>query len=174
MVGKQFGADGKEITVHLNSAPDHEPIQGHQFTNKEYAKLQNDEPFEDVNGNKFGAIRRAIGMWNCRHFTYSIIVGLSKPVYSQEQLDEMIRKNHTGITLPNGKHLTLYECSQYQRRLETKIRECKDGIRMAKELGNAKLKQKYDNKLSEYLKKYQAFSKRSGLRMKTNRLGGKI
>ena len=173
-VGKQIGADGKELTVHLNSAPDHEPIQGHQFTNEEYAKLQSEKPFADVNGKKFGAIRRSIGTWNCRHFAYSIIIGVSKPMYTQEQLDKMIERNHKGCTLSNGKHLTLYECSQYQRRLETKVRECKDGVRMAKELGNVKLRQKFETKLSNYLKQYQAFSQKCGLRMKPARLGGKI
>ena len=173
-VGKQFGADGKELTVHLNSAPDHEPIQGHQFTNKEYDKLQSGVSFEDVNGNKFHGIPRAIGTWNCRHFAYSIIVGFSKPVYTQEQLNKMIQQNHKGYTLPNGTHLTLYECAQYQRRMETKIRECKDGIRMAKELGNKKLQQRYETRLAKNLKQYQAFSQRTGLKMKTARLGGRI
>ena len=35
-VGKQFGADGKEITVHANPAEDHAAVQGHQFSNEEY------------------------------------------------------------------------------------------------------------------------------------------
>ena len=42
-VGKEFGSTGKEISVHQYSAPDHEPIQGHQFTNAEWEKLQNNE-----------------------------------------------------------------------------------------------------------------------------------
>ena len=37
-IGKQIGADGKELSVHVNSAPDHEPFQGHQFTDEEYEK----------------------------------------------------------------------------------------------------------------------------------------
>ena len=37
--GKQFGADGVEITVHEYPAEDHAPVQGHQFTLEEYAKI---------------------------------------------------------------------------------------------------------------------------------------
>ena len=173
-VGRQFNADGKEITVHANSAPDHEPIQGHQFTNEEYEKLQNAQPFKDVQGNEFTAINRAIGTLNCRHFSYSIIVGLSRPMYTQAQLDEMIKRNHAGYTMANGKHLSLYECAQYQRRLETKIRESKDGIRMARNLGNEKLEKKFKNRLAKYQNQYRVFSKKTGLRTKPARLGGKI
>ena len=109
ITGEQFGADGKEISVHAMSAPDHEPIQGHQFTNEEYDKLQNQMSFQDVNGRQFGAIQRPIGVWNCRHFTYSIIIGEATPNFTQEQLDEYIARNKKGYTLPNGTHLSMYE-----------------------------------------------------------------
>lgn len=165
-VGKQFGADGKEITVHANSAPDHEPIQGHQFTNEEYDNLQNEEPFEDVAGNKFEPIKRAIGTLNCRHFTYSIIVGVSKPNYTLEELEEMKKKNAKGYTLPNGKHLTMYECTQKQRQLETLIRKNKDGQITAKESGDIDLALKYQAKIDRYSKEYKAFSKACGLSAK--------
>lgn len=169
-VGKQFGADGKEITVHANSAPDHEPVQGHQFTNEEYAKLQNEEPFRDYNGKEFEPIRRAIGTLNCRHFTYSIILGVMKPNFTQEQLDEYIRKNHEGYTAENGKHMTMYDCTQYQRMLETKVRRAKDGQIMAKESGDDVLAQKYQAKIDKYMKQYQSFSKACGLSMKTKKI----
>ena len=169
-VGKQFGADGKEITVHANSAVDHEPIQGHQFTNAEYDKLQNAQPFEDVDGNKFEAIERAIGTLNCRHFTYSVILGVMKPTYTKEQLDEMIKKNHEGYTFPNGKHLTVYECTQHQRKLETLIRRTKEGVKMAEESGDEKLVKKYKAKLSQLMKKYQSFSKACKLPMNLKNL----
>lgn len=162
-IGKQIDADGKEITVHVNSAPDHEPIQGHQFKNEEYDKLQKGETFRDINGNIFGPIDRAIGTLNCRHFTYSIIIGYSKPVYSQEQLDQMIEKNKEGYTLENGNHLTLYECTQYQRRLETEIRKNKEGQMMAEAAGNDKLAAAYKARISLLTKRYNAFSKNSGL-----------
>ena len=162
-VGKEFGADGKEITVHANSALDHEPIQGHQFTNEEFEKLQSVEPFEDVNGNKFDAIERAIGIWNCRHYTYSIIVGFSKPRYTQAQLDENIARNHKGYTTKDGKHFTMYECTQIQRKMETRIRELKDGQIMSRHAGDDILAKEYQAKINAQMSKYRAFSKACGL-----------
>ena len=162
-IGKQFDADGKELSVHQFSAPDHEPIQGHQFTNEQFDKMQNEEPFEDVNGKKFPAMRRAIGTLNCRHFAFSIIVGFTKPNYTQEQLVSMVKKNNEGYTTKDGKHLTMYECTQYQRKLETKVRKAKDGQIMAREAGDIDLAREYQAKINKYSKQYKVFSKACGL-----------
>ena len=163
ITGQQYGADGKEISVHAMSAPDHEPVQGHQFTNEEWENLQNNRRSEDVNGVKFAAFKRRIGTYNCRHFAWSIIVGFTKPNYTPEQLQEFIDKNERGYTLKNGKHLTLYECSQYQRQLETKIRRAKDGQMMAKECGDMDLARRYQTEIDLYTKRYKSFSAACGL-----------
>ena len=165
-VGKQFGADGKEITVHANSAPDHEPIQGHQFTNEEFEKLQSEEAFEDTWGNKFAPIRRSIGVWNCRHFTFSIIVGVTSPNYTQEQLNQMIEKNQKGYTAKDGKHYTMYQCTQMQRNYELRIRKAKEGYVMADKSGDEQLKQKYKSEIAEQFKQYKMFSNACGLKVK--------
>lgn len=167
-VGKQTGADGKEITVHRNPAPDHAPIQGHQFTNEEYEKLQNEKDFEDINGNKFTAIRRPIGMWNCRHFTYSIIIGITKPNFTPEELDKINKENEEGYTLPNGRHLTKYECEQEQRRMERVIRQIRQKLAVAKTCGlNTVLE--LEAQLHAKLDEYMAFSKACGLKPKLNK-----
>lgn len=166
MIGNDVGADGKEISVHVNSALDHEPVQGHAFKNEEYAKLQSARAFEDIKGNKFAPIERAITTWNCRHYAKSIILATYKPTYSQAKLNEYIRRNHEGYTLKNGKHLTLYDCTQYQRKLETKIRNAKD-IQMAlQESGDKQGAKKYRAKVVEYTNAYKLFSKQCGLRTK--------
>lgn len=168
--GRQYGADGKEITVHTNSAPDHEPIQGHQFTNEQYERLQSQLSFMDINGEVFAPIERAIGTLNCRHFTYSIIVGFAKPNYTSKQLDDIKAKNAKGYTDPKGKHMTMYECTQKQRQMETLIRKCKDGQIMAKEAGNLDLAHNYQTKVDAYTKRYKEFSKACGLSPKMNNL----
>lgn len=169
-VGKQFDADGKEITVHANSAPDHEPIQGHQFTNEEYDKLQSNLSFEDILGNKFAPIERAIGTWNCRHFTYSIIVGFTKPNYTLAELEKMKENNAKGYTTPDGKHMTMYECTQRQRQLETLVRKNKDGQIAARKSGDIELAQKYQAKINRYTKEYDAFSDACGLSRKKSKM----
>lgn len=169
-VGKQYGADGKEITVHAMSAPDHEPVQGHQFTNEEYEKLQNDQPFEDLEGEKFVAIKRAIGTWNCHHFAYSIICGVNKPNFSKEQLEKMKAENAKGYTdKKTGKHYSKYECSQKMREMETEIRRHKERSVTYKEAGNdadAKAERAVVNQLT---KEYKAFCEASGLKPQTDR-----
>ena len=168
-IGKQVGADGKELSAHANSAPDHEPFQGHQFTNEEYEKLQSNDSFQDINGQKFAGVARIIGEWNCRHFAYSIIIGKSKPRHSDKQLLKFIQDNDRGFTDSNGNHLTLYECAQMQRKLETKIRYAKEEQMMMAELKDNVAKRKARTKVETLTKEYKQFSKRCGLQTKMNR-----
>jgi len=170
ITGAQFEADGKEITVHRYPAPDHEPIQGHQFTNEEYEKLQSNQDFEDISGKKFDAIERAIGTWNCRHFAYSIIVGISKPIYTPEQLQKIIEQNHEGYTLPNGKHLTMYDCTQKQRQMETKIRTEKAAQIAFRAAGDLEEAKKHQIKINQQIQMYRAFCRSCGLSMNTGYL----
>lgn len=170
VTGKQYGADGKEISVHRYPAPDHEPVQGHQFSNTEWENLQNNRRSKDVNDNEFSAFKRRIGTWNCRHFAWSIIIGYAKPNYTEEQLKNIITENHKGYTLPNGKHMTMYECTQYQRRLETRVRKAKDGQMMAQELGDMELARKYQSEIDMYTKRYKSFSKACGLETQMRRM----
>ena len=146
------------------SAPDHEPVQGHQFTNEEYEKLQSSLPFKDIQGRQFEAIERHIGQYNCHHFAWSIIIGVNKPNYTDAQLEKLKERNNEGYTLPNGKHLTLYGCSQKMRDMETAIRKAKEGQMMAQEAGDTELAKDYQAKESSLVKKYKAFAKECGLR----------
>lgn len=162
-IGEEIGADGKELSVHMNCALDHEPFQGHQFTNSEYDKLQLNEDFMDINGKQFSGVERVIGMWNCRHIARSIIIGFTKPLYTEEKLQQFIDDNHKGFTLPNGKHITMYECTQMQRQMETKIRYAKDEqmtFEAANDLESARLARQ---KVIKYNKQYKEFSKQCGL-----------
>ena len=163
VIASQAHTDGKEISVHIDSAPDHEPVQGHQFTNEEFDRLQSDQPFKDIYGNSFAPIRRAIGTWNCRHYTYAIIVGVTPPKYTVSGLAETMRINHMGITLSNGRHLTRYECTQYQRQLERKIRGYKELQIFAKESGNLKLAKTCQTKVNNLNTEYVEFSTESEL-----------
>ena len=168
--GKQYGADGKELSVHAMSAPDHEPIQGHQFTNEEYDKLQNNEPFQDVDGEKFAAIARPIGVWNCHHFAYSIIIGINKPNFSKKQLEEFKKQNQKGYTDKNGKHYTKYECSQKMREMETEIRRHKERYLTLKTSGDDVAAKAERAKISQLSKEYSSFCEASGLKPQKDRM----
>ena len=169
ITGEQFKADGKEITVHMNPAPDHAPIQGHQFTNEEFDKLQNGEPFKDILGNRFEGIDRAIGTLNCRHFTFSIIIGISKPNYTPEQLDDINKKNEKGYTDSKGNHYTMYECTQMQRDYERRIRKARECYNTLKQAGDKEGMEKYKAQVINLTNKYKQFSKACGLKPKFNK-----
>lgn len=170
--GRQFGADGVEITVHDYPAKDHAPVQGHQFSLEEYAKLQGEEniSYQDVDGVEFDHFDRHIGTLNCRHFTYSIVIGYANPNYSNQELQEILDRNDKGYTLPNGKHYTMYECTQKQREFETNIRRAKDGQIAALSAGDEVLAREYQSKISKLQKQYKAFSDACGLNIQPARI----
>lgn len=167
--GKRINADGKQLSAHMNCAIDHEPFQGHIFTNEEFDKLQSGKSFTDIDNQSFGAVGRAIGEYNCRHLAYSIIIGVSKPKYTKQQLNNMIQKNHEGYTMPNGQHKTLYECGQIQRQLETKIRYAKEEQLTMKSAGNINAARLARKKVVKYTKELNTFSKNCGLKTSKTR-----
>ena len=169
-IGKELGTDGKELSAHVNCALDHEPFQGHQFTNKEFNKLQNNEDFQDILGNKFTGVKRIIGQFNCRHIAKSIFIGFSKPKYTPEQLQKFIDNNHAGYTFSDGKHITMYECTQMQRRMETRIRYAKDEQITMRESGDIEGAKLARQKVIKYTEQYKKFSRNCGLKVQKDRI----
>ena len=173
--GKRFNADGVEVTVHENPAPDHMNVQGHQFTNEEFEKFQNDEDCIDVNGIEFPAIsdetgrdRRSIGEYNCYHTILSIIVGVSKPLYSKEELEQIKEKATEKIDI-DGKEYTRYETTQLQRGIETEIRYAKDRHMMYKEVNDRNGMLDEQSRITQLTRKYKEISNKAGIREQLNR-----
>ena len=173
-VGKEFGADGVEISVHINPAPDHAEVQGRQFSKEEFKKFQNDQYAVDYTGKAFppehnGHDRRSISEYNCYHYTFDIVLGVSKPNYSNEQLQEILDDNEKGFEL-DGERYTNYQGSQMQRQLETEIRKQKDIQIMAKASGNKELVAESQQKITQLTRKYKELSDVSGLPTKMERM----
>lgn len=168
-MAKQFGADGVELSAHEFSALDHEPFQGHQFTMDNWDRIQSSLDFEDINGQRFMGVERIIGVWNCRHYPTAIIVGYSKPKYSNAELANFIENNRVGYKLPNGKHLTMYECTQRQRRYEANIRQAREGVYLANIVDNKSLQEKYKALLANRITNYETFSIECGLPVQMNK-----
>lgn len=173
--GKRFNADGVEVTVHENPAPDHMNVQGHQFTNEEFDKFQNDEDCVDVDGIEFPAIsdetgrdRRSIGQYNCYHTILSIIVGVSKPLYSKEELEQIKEKATEKIEI-DGKEYTRYETTQLQRGIETEIRYAKDRHMMYKEVNDRNGMLDEQLRITQLTRKYKEISNKAGIREQLNR-----
>ena len=175
-IGKEFDADGVEITVHLNPAPDHMYVQGRQFTNDEFEKFQNDKDSVSYDGIEFpaeseetGRDRRSIGEYNCYHDIYSIVLGVNEPQYTNEELQEIINQNEEGFDF-EGKRYTMYEGTQLQRQIETKIRESKEQQILGRSSGIEELAQESQKKINLLTKKYNKLNKISGLQPRTNRM----
>lgn len=173
-VGQEFDADGVEISTHLNPAPDHAEVQGRQFSNEEFNKFQNDIDAVDYTGKLFpaefeGHDRRSISEYNCYHYTFAIVLGVSEPEYSNKELKQIIDNNNKGFEL-DGKHYTNYEGTQLQRQLETEIRKAKDQQIMAKASGNNELVDESQQRITQLTRKYKELSDTSGLQTKMQRL----
>lgn len=173
--GKEFGADGVEISVHEYPAPDHAQVQGKQFKNQEFQKFQNDEVAKSYDGVKFspefnGHDRRSIGQYNCYHYTFPVVLGVSEPLYSKDELRKILERNAKGFNIDGKHYKTKYEGTQMQRQLETRIREQKDLQILAKESGNTRLLYESQKKINELKDKYIEFSKAAELPTKMERL----
>ena len=168
--GEEYNADGIEISVHSQPAPDHADIQGKQFSIEEYDKLESGEIATDYKGNKYdGADKRHIGEYNCYHKIFSIVLGASKPEYTDKQLNDIRESNLSGFEF-EGKHYTLYEGSQLQRRIETAIRKQKDTQILARASGDTELVEQSQNKIRLLTSKYNDLCKASGLLPKKQRM----
>lgn len=173
--GQQYGADGMEVSVHSNPAPDHADMQGRQFSLEEFGKLQNGEEAKDYKGrttqiehSKNGSYRM-IEEYNCHHKAFPIVLGASKPEYTDEQLEKIKEDNQNGFEF-EGKHYTMYEGSQLQRQIELNIRKQKDTQILARASGDTELIEQSQNKIRLLTSKYNDLCKASGLLPKKQRM----
>ena len=153
--GKEFGADGVEISAHALCAPDHQRIQGKQYSLAEFDRLNR-------------SLDRPIGELNCHHFTTPIVLGVSKPVYSASELREINKRSNAKVSY-GGKTYTRYEASQRQRQLETAIRYAKDErdacVAAGDKLGATQARKKSAALTAEY----KRFSENAGLTVRMER-----
>lgn len=175
IIGQDIDSDGVEISVHAYPAPDHQNVQGRQFSNEEYEKLNRGEKAKDYKGNEYTLDHdnkngyRPISTMNCYHYVFSIVLGVSDPEYTDEQLKQIIEDNNKGFKL-DGEKYTLYQGSQMQRQLELEIRKQKDTQIMAKASDNKELILESQSKITELTNKYKELCKVSGLKPKMERM----
>lgn len=149
LIGQEFGADGYEISAHANPAPDHAAIQGRQYSFADFEALNE-------------SLERKIGTLNCYHTLRAIILGISRPVYSEEELQEFKRKSNELIDIDSKKY-TRYECTQLQRKIETKIRKLKDRKELLKAAGDDVGVRECNRKIRLLKDKYNEITQKAGL-----------
>lgn len=169
VLGKEFESDGVEITVHEYPAPDHAMLQGRQFSYAEFENLQNDLPATDYKGITYTHEHRPISKLNCYHNIFSIVLGVSQPQYTNEELEQIKQRNEKGFDF-EGKHLSMYEGTQLQRKIETEIRKQKDNQILGVSSGNKELIADAQYKITALTNRYKELSKISGLPTKMERM----
>ena len=147
--------NGWEITAHANSAPDHEPIQGRQYSDTAYEALNN-------------SLVRRIGTLNCGHAAFPIILGVNSPQYTPEGLEKLRADNEKGVTI-DGKHYTGYEATQMQRKLERAIRSQKRRVMIDEAVGDNEKLVADRIKLRRLHQEYERFSESAGLKTQYER-----
>ena len=114
--GEELGADGWEMSAHSGSRPSHAVYQGRQYTQEQYERI----------------IKPLISEPNCRHDVFPIILGVSEPVYTEEELQNIDQPPFTY----EGRKYTAYEASQQMRKMERTMRKQKDRCIVADAAGD--------------------------------------
>ena len=134
LVGREIGADGIEIDVHANSRPSHRYMQGKQYAKGAEGKTVNGVFYPSA--EKEGVYDRLYEDYNCRHYETDIILGISEPRYSAEELKRFEEQDKRIYKIGNIEKGG-YGWSQSLRACETEIRRCKDEINALKAFGNS-------------------------------------
>ena len=163
MIGEELGCDGIEIDWHSNPRPSHEFMQGKQYS------LKGKQTINGVTYEGADDALVALNDYGCLHFKTPIILGVSEPRYSSEELARLNEENKRTFEI-NGKQLTGYEAKQVMRRLETEARKTKDQINILKASGDNTGAQQLRHKVSTLEGKYQRIAQLTGLKAQPEKM----
>ncbi len=119
---EKLGTETFEVSWHSGARPSHLEWQGKWYTRDELVSICG-----------LGTITGLLGA-NCYHSYSPVIPGISKPTYTEEQLERMKREELTPKEY-GGKKYTKYEALQKQRRMETTMRAQRQKIKLLEEGG---------------------------------------
>lgn len=164
-IGKALGCDGFEVDAHPGCRPSHEFMQGKMYS---YSgrKIVGGTVYED--GAE--ALER-LDDYNCLHFKTDVILGVSQPSYSAEEL-ERIHKESTELIEYNGREKTLHEWKRTQRAFERSVRGERQKADMLDAAGMKRRAQECRQRADAYRRTYDDMcSKVKGLEPHPERMG---
>lgn len=163
-IGGEFGADGYEVSYHSHPRPSHEKIGGKQYAKGKARTIKGVyyPSFEDE-------AEPLLEEYGCLHFKFPILLGISRPAYSESQLAEFKAEDRKTFEF-EGKKYTKYEASQLQRKIETEVRHQKDRAVTAKAAGDDDLRREAQYKINLLTSKYAKLSDASDLPTKMERM----
>lgn len=145
-----FGADGWEISAHAGARPSHAIHQGRQFPQSQYETI----------------VKPLIDDYNCRHSAFPIIMGVTEPMYTEEQLAHI---DPPPIEY-EGKMYTAYEATQQQRKMERYIRKQKERCVVAEAADDKEAFTTASIRLKRQESIYKDFSEQAGLYTRSERM----
>ena len=134
IVGREIDADGTEVDYHANSRPSHRYMQGKQYAKGAEGKTVNGVFYPSA--EKEGVYARLYEDYNCRHYETDIILGVSEPRYSAEELRRFEERDKRLYKIGNIEK-DGYGWGQSMRACESEIRRFKDEINALKAFGNS-------------------------------------
>jgi hypothetical protein len=114
--------------------------------------MQEGKSSTDVNGRVYEGFKRPIGEWNCKHFALPIIIGVSEPTYTEEELEKMRQNSRQK-----------YDATQEMRRRETELRKLKDRRMALSAAGDTLDAQRCQREINIKQKEYNSFCAKNGL-----------
>lgn len=193
LFGEEFGYNAVEVSHHSNSAPDHSnndiengkfDIDGHQFVKLDILKeqikngIEKEITLKDIDGVNHRVkckgkwyydfdyinnnLNRPVSTMSCYHYIFSVVLGVSRPQFTDKQLEEDKKKNNDGFEF-EGKHYSMYDGTQLQRRIETAIREAKDTQILARASEDNELVLQSQTRITQLTTKYKQLCSVSGL-----------
>ena len=163
IIERKLGCNGYTVPAHSGARPSHAEAQGKQYAiTKSNAKK--------YNVGFWGDVKHLWKEYNCRHTPTGIILGISEPLYTDEELEEL---KNSKVTY-KGKKISEYEATQIQRRLEREQRNLKRQLQPLKNsndnIKDEELKQKQEKtiknlqtRLTKKQKEYKIFCNETGL-----------
>jgi hypothetical protein len=163
MIAEELGCDGIEIDWHYFPRPSHEFMQGKQFA------LGGSKT---VNGVKYEGAAPALAAleeYGCLHFKTPIILGISEPAYSPQQMKELNDKNNALFQI-GEKLLTGYECKQAMRNLESEARRIQRDIALAEGMEFEAYREQKAKRLKAIRRKYKEIADVSGIKAQPEKM----
>ena len=168
IVGREIGADGTEVDYHANSRPSHRYMQGKQYAKGAEGKTVNGVFYPSA--EKEGVYDRLYADYNCRHYETDIVLGVSEPRYSAEEL-KRFEENDKRLYKIGNIEKDGYGWSQSMRACETEIRKCKDEINALKAFGNSEAEIKaLRQRIKTVRAKYNEIAEVTGISVEPKRL----
>ena len=146
-IGRELGCDGFEVDAHSGCRPSHEFMQGKMYS---YGgkKIIDGITYEDGTD-----ALKALGDYGCLHFKTDVILGVSVPRYSKEEL-ERIHRETTELIEYDGREKTLYQWKQTQRTIERAVRKEETKANMLDAAGMKRKAQESRDRVKIFRDKY--------------------